>query len=43
MWQFMIDVTIMGVTFTNMQYVGFTLLFSFYGLLATKYAVKARC
>jgi hypothetical protein len=38
----MFDFVVMGVTFTCEQYVGFALLFCFYGISLTKFLVEQR-
>ena len=41
-WQFMGDLLFLGCTFSAVQYTGFTLLFSFYGLEIVRYLVLKR-
>jgi hypothetical protein len=41
-WQFMCDITVMGVSFTLTQNVGFGLLFTFYGALGARYLIRER-
>lgn len=42
LWQFMIDLLIMSVVFTQMQYCGFALLFLFYGWRAFAFMMEQR-
>lgn len=42
LWQFMIDLSVMGVTYGLWQLVGFGLLFAFYGGSALKFYLKQR-
>lgn len=37
MWQFSIDLIVLGCVFSGMQYFGFTLLFGFYATEVARY------
>jgi EamA domain-containing membrane protein RarD len=42
LWQFCIDLAVMGVSFTFVQVAGFSMLFLFYALVFANYLLKRR-